>query len=192
MLDTNFVRANLDIIRQKLEQRGFPLNALDRFNELDERRRGLIRERDELNATRNRESQEIGALMKAGQKDDAEARRAAVRELGDRIAATEAELTAVEHDLTNLMVTLPNLPHESVPIGSDATANQEINRWGKPPVFDFEPLDHVDLGRSLGILDLERAARISGARFAILTGKGARLERALINFCLDLQTKRHG
>lgn len=192
MLDINFVRANLDITRKKLEQRAFPLNALDRFNELDERRRALIHERDELNATRNRESQEIGTLMKAGKKDEAESRRAAVRELGDRIAAIEAELTAFETDLTNLMVTLPNLPHESVPVGSDETASQEIKRWGTPPVFDFEPLDHVDLGISLGILDLERAAKISGARFSILTGKGARLERALINFCLELQTKRHG
>ena len=192
MLDINFVRDNLDIIRKKLEQRSFPLNVLDRFNELDERRRALIHERDELNATRNRESQEIGTLMKAGKRDDAESRRAAVRELGDRIAAIEAELAAVETDLTNLMVTLPNLPHESVPVGSDETANQEIKRWGTPPVFDFEPLDHVDLGTSLGILDLERAAKISGARFSILTGKGARLERALINFCLELQTTRHG
>jgi len=192
MLDINFVRANLDIIRKKLEQRAFPLNILDRFNELDERRRALIHERDELNGTRNRESQEIGTLIKAGKKAEAESRRAAVRELGDRIAAIEAELIAVETDLTNLMVTLPNLPHESVPVGSDETANQEIKRWGTPPVFDFKPLDHVDLGTSLGILDLERAAKISGARFSILTGKGARLERALINFCLELQTKRHG
>jgi seryl-tRNA synthetase len=192
MLDINFVRDNLDIIRKKLEQRSFPLTVLDRFNELDERRRALIHERDELNATRNRESQEIGTLMKAGKREDAESRRAAVRELGDRIAAIEAELAAVETDLTNLMVTLPNLPHESVPVGSDETANQEIKRWGTPPVFDFEPLDHVDLGTSLGILDLERASKISGARFSILTGKGARLERALINFCLELQTRRHG
>lgn len=192
MLDINFIRANLEITRTKLEQRAFPLNTLDRFNELDERRRALIHERDELNATRNRESQAIGTLMKAGKKDEAESRRAAVRDLGDRIAAIETELNAVETDLTNLMETLPNLPHESVPIGSDETSNQEIKRWGTPRVFDFEPLDHVDLGTSLGILDLERAARISGARFAILTGKGARLERALINFCLELQTMRHG
>ncbi|MEK6287070.1 MAG: serine--tRNA ligase [Acidobacteriota bacterium] len=192
MLDINFVRTNLDIARKKLELRGVPPNALDQFSELDERRRALIRERDELNATRNRESQEIGTLVKAGRKDEAESRRAAVRELGDRISATEAELSAVETDLTNLMVTLPNLPHESVPAGADEAANQEIKRWGTPPAFDFEPLDHVDLGTSLGILDLERAAKISGARFSILTGKGARLERALINFCLEMQTQRHG
>lgn len=192
MLDINFVRNNLDLVRRKLAERGFPLEALDRFNELDERRRALIRERDELNATRNRESQVIGKLMKDGRKEEAESRRLAVRELGERIAAADAQLNAVEADLNGLMVGLPNLPHDSAPVGRDESANQEINRWGTPPSFDFEPRDHVDLGAALGILDLERAAKIAGARFAILSGLGARLERALINFCLDLQTKRHG
>ncbi len=192
MLDINFVRTNLEIVRRKLQQRGFPLDALDRFNEFDERRRTLIRERDELNATRNRESQEIGTLMKAGHRNEVESRRAAVRELGDRIAGVEAELRAVETDLNSLLMAVPNVPHDTVPLGRDESANEEIRRWGTPPVFDFEPRDHVDLGNALGILDLERAAKISGTRFAILTGVGARLERALINFCLDLQTKHHG
>lgn len=192
MLDINFVRTNLELVRRKLEQRGFPLDALDRFNELDEERRTLIRKRDDLNATRNRESEEIGKLMKAGQKDEAQSRRVAVRALGDHIAGTESMLYGVESELNDLMVTLPNVAHETVPAGRDESANEEISRWGRPPVFDFEPRDHVDLGSALGILDLERAAKISGARFAILTGVGARLERALINFCLDLQTKRHG
>ena len=192
MLDINFVRANLDLVRKKLEARNFPLEAIARFTELDERRRALIGQRDELNATRNRESQEIGKLMKAGQKEDAESRRAAVRDIGDKIAATESELNAIESDLNNLLVTLPNLPGDGVPVGKDETANQEIKRWGEPPKFDFEPRDHVDLATQLGLLDLERAAKISGARFSILTGVGARLERALINFCLDLHTKRHG
>jgi seryl-tRNA synthetase len=192
MLDINFVRANFDQVRKKLEGRGFPLDTLDRFNELDERRRALVGRRDDLNATRNRESQEIGKLMKAGTKEEAESRRAAVREIGDQIAATEAELSTFEEDLNNLLVGIPNLPHDSVPVGADESANQEIKRWGTPPAFDFEARDHVDLAAGLGILDLERAAKISGARFSILTGAGARLERALINFCLDFQTKRHG
>ncbi|HKS42224.1 MAG TPA: serine--tRNA ligase [Blastocatellia bacterium] len=192
MLDINYVRANLDLVRKKLESRNFPLEAISRFTELDERRRALIGQRDEFNATRNRESQEIGKLMKAGQKEDAESRRAAVRDLGDKIAATESELAAIESDLNNLLVTLPNLPGDSIPVGKDESANQEIKRWGEPPKFDFEPRDHVDLATQLGLLDLERAAKISGARFSILTGVGARLERALINFCLDLHTKRHG
>ncbi|HSE96847.1 MAG TPA: serine--tRNA ligase, partial [Blastocatellia bacterium] len=192
MLDINYVRANLEAVRKKLEDRGFPVSALDRFSELDERRRLLIRTRDELNARRNSESQEIGRLIKAGQREEADSRRAAVRDLGDNITSTEMELAEVEALLADLMTGIPNLAHESVPVGADETANLEIKRWGEPRNFDFEPLDHVDLATRLGILDLERAARIAGARFAILTGAGARLERALINFCLDLHTKRHG
>ncbi|HEY9231814.1 MAG TPA: serine--tRNA ligase, partial [Blastocatellia bacterium] len=157
-----------------------------------ERRRQLVRRRDELNAERNRESQEIGKLMKAGQKEEAESRRAAVRDIGDQIAAAEAELATVESDLNNLLVTAPNLPDDSVPVGRDESANQEVKRWGTPPSFDFTPRDHVDLATELGLLDLERAAKISGARFAVLVGAGARLERALINFCLDLHTREHG
>jgi seryl-tRNA synthetase len=189
MLDTNFVRANLELVRRKLENRGFPLEALDRFSQLDTERRARIRERDDLNATLNRESQEIGRLMKAGQKQEVESRRAAVRVLHGEIGGVESLLDGVENDLYSLMATLPNLPNDSVPVESP---NQEIKRWGTPPSFGFEPRDHVDLANALGILDLERAAKISGARFAILTGLGARLERALINFCLELQTKRHG
>ena len=192
MLDINFVRANLDLVRTKLEQRGFALETLHRFSELDERRRTLIRRRDALNAMRNLESEEIGKLMKAGQKEEVGSRRAAVRELGVRIGFDENELALIETELNTLMVTIPNIAHDSVPVGSDESVNQEIKRWGTPPAFDFEPRDHVDLGISLGILDLERAAKISGARFAILKGAGARVERALINFCLDVQTKRHG
>jgi len=192
MLDVNFLRANFDLVKAKLAERNFPLQALDRFTELDSRRRSLVGSRDDMNAERNRESQEIGKLMKAGHKDEAEARRAQVRTLGDRIAAAEAELAAIESDLDALMATIPNLPHSTVPIGVDESANQEVRRWGQPPQFDFEPMDHVDLGTRLGILNLEAASTISGARFSILTGAGARLERALISFCLDLHTRRHG
>jgi seryl-tRNA synthetase len=192
MLDVHFVRANFELVKQKLEQRGFPIAALERFSALDERRRTLVRERDDLKALRNSESQEIGILMKSGLKDDAESRRSAVRERGVRITAAETELTEVEGELDALMTTIPNLAHETVPIGSDDSANIEAGRSGEPPAFDFEPRDHVDLAAGLGILDLERAAKIAGSRFAILTGQGARLERALINFCLDVQTKKHG
>ncbi|HVF92256.1 MAG TPA: serine--tRNA ligase [Blastocatellia bacterium] len=192
MLDINFVRENFDHVRRKLGGRGFPMEALDRFTELDERRRSLVRERDDLNATRNRESQEIGNLMKEGRKDEAESRRAAVRELGERISETEALLSAIEAELNALMASVPNIPHESVPAGADESANEEVKRWGEPRAFDFEPRDHVDLGVGLGILDQERATKIAGSRFSILAGAGARLERALINFCLDLHTKRHG
>ncbi len=192
MLDINFVRANLDIVKSKLGTRGFPLDTLDRFSSLDARRRELVRKRDDFNATRNSESQEIGKLMQSGRREEAESRRRQVREIAGRIAAAEADLAEVEAELNELMVGIPNLPHESVPVGADESANQEMKRWGEPPKFSFEPRDHVDLGATLGILDLERAAKIAGARFSILIGNGALLERALINFCLDLQTKRHG
>jgi seryl-tRNA synthetase len=192
MLDMNFVRANFGAVKKKLEERGFPLEGLDRFSELDERRRRLVGQRDDLNARRNGESQEIGKLMKAGRREEADSRRAAVREIGDRIASVEAELGGIENDLNNLMVTVPNLPDDSVPVGADEAANELVKQWGAPPAFNFEPRDHVDLATALGLLDFERAAKISGARFSILTGAGARLERALINFCLDLHTKRHG
>ena len=192
MLDINFVRDNYDLVMRKLQARGFSAETLERFNQLETERRSNIRKVDDLKAVRNRESQEIGALMKAGRKDEAESRRLEVRRIGDEIAESEAALNAIKEELNNLMIGLPNLPHDSVPIGSDESANQEVKRWGTPRSFDFEPRDHVDLGTALGILDLERATKISGARFAILTGKGARLERALINFCLAIQTKRHG
>src|SRR5262249_5038781 len=192
MLDISVVRNAFEVVAIKLAQRGFPTALLLRFHDLDERRRALIRKRDDLNARRNAESQEIGKLMKAGQKEEAESRRAAVRQLGEQTAETEAELKSVETELNELMVSLPNLPHADVPVGPNESSNREEKRCGTPPVFDFEPRDHVDLGVSLGLLDLERAAKISGSRFAILTGAGARLERALINFCLDFQTKRNG
>src|SRR5215207_9751877 len=192
MHDINFVRANLEVVRQKLAQRNFAVVTLDRFSELDERRRTLIRDRDELKSTRNRESQAIGKLMKAGQREEAEKRGAVVRQLGERLPEIEKALDTTETDLHTLLATLPNLPHESIPVGSDESANQEVKRWGEPPRFSFEPRDHVDIGTALGFLDLERAAKITGARFSILTGMGARLERALISFCLDLHTKRHG
>jgi len=192
MLDIRFVREHVETVRQKLQQRHSTPELLDRFSELDAKRRALVQKLDDQNATRNRESQEIGKLMKAGQKEEAETRRAAVRKLADWIEHTEAELDPVEFALNNLMIQLPNLPHDSVPIGADETANVELGKWGDRPIFDFEPLDHVALGTSLGILDLRRAAKITGARFSILTGLGARLERGLINFCLDLHTKRHG
>ena len=192
MLDINFVRANLDLVRTKLGTRGFPLDTLDRFSSLDAGRRELVRRRDDLNATRNTESQEIGKLMQSGRREEAESRRQYVRDIAGQIAAAEAELTAVEAELSELMVGIPNLPHDSVPVGTDESANQEMKCWGEPPKFAFEPRDHVDLGSTLGILDLERAVKLAGARFSILIGQGALLERALINFCLDLQTNRHG
>jgi seryl-tRNA synthetase len=130
--------------------------------------------------------------MKEGKKDEAESRRREVGELKDRIADLDQKRATAETKMNELLSTLPNVPHESVPLGESEEDNVEIRRWGNPPSFDFEPKDHVDLGTALGILDLERATKISAARFAILNGAGARLERALVNFMLDMQTRENG
>jgi seryl-tRNA synthetase len=192
MLDVNFIRENIALVRKKLGQRGFSAETFDRFEELDLKRRELVGRRDDLNAARNRESEEIGKLMKSGERESAESRRQAVREIGEQIATTALTLSEVETDLNELLVGVPNLTHDSVPVGVDESANLEVKREGEPRGFDFEPKDHVDIGTALGILDFERAAKISGTRFSILVGSGARLERALINFCLDLQTTKNG
>ncbi|MDQ1559079.1 MAG: seryl-tRNA synthetase [Pyrinomonadaceae bacterium] len=192
MLDLNFVRDNLERVRAALEARRAPTAALDDFAQLDAERRRVIAESDELNAARNTASRRIGALMKEGRKDEAEAQRQEVGQLKERIAELDHARDAAEANMRTLLSTLPNLPHESVPVGADESANAEVRRWGAPPEFDFEPKDHVDLGASLGILDLERAAKIAGARFSILRGAGAQLERAIINFMLDLHTREHG
>jgi seryl-tRNA synthetase len=192
MLDLNFVRDNLDKVRAALEARQFPTVTLDDFAQADAERRRVIAESDQLNAERNASSREIGALMKAGKKEEAETRRREVGELKERIAGLDRAREEAETRMHELLSTLPNIPHESVPVGKDETANREERRWGVAPEFDFEPKDHVDLGTTLGILDFERASKIAGARFSILNGAGARLNRALINFMLELHTREHG
>jgi seryl-tRNA synthetase len=192
MLDLNYVRENLDAVRNALEKRGMATNALDDFAACDVERRRVIAKSDQLNAERNTASREIGALMKDGKLDEADARRKQVNELKERMSELDSARDQAEKRMRELLSTLPNIPHESVPVGKDESANVEIRRWGTKPEFDFEPQDHVDLGMALGILDLERAAKIAGARFAILNGAGARLERALIDFMLDLHTREHG
>lgn len=192
MLDLHFVRENLDRVRSALEARNSPTAALDDFARLDAERRRVIAESDALNARRNAASREIGELMKSGRRDEAESQRRAVGELKEQIAGLDARRDEAEASMRELLSTLPNLPHESVPVGADESANVEVRRWGRPPEFDFEPKDHVDLGTGLGILDLERASKIAGARFSILRGAGALLERALVNFMLDLHTREHG
>jgi seryl-tRNA synthetase len=192
MLDLNYVRANLERVRAALEARGFPVAALEDFAALDAERRRAIAESDSLNARRNASSREIGALMKEGKKEEAESRRKEVAELKERMAEFERARDDAEQRMQELLATVPNVPHESVPVGADESANVEVRQWGEAPRFDFEPQDHVDIGTRLGILDLERAAKIASARFAILKGAGARLERALINFMLDVHTREHG
>src|SRR5256714_1649206 len=192
MLDLTYVRNNLERVRAALEARGLSSAPLDDFTALDADRRRVIAESDALNAQRNSSSREIGALMKEGRKEEAEARRREVGELKERIVELERARDEAERRMQELLAAVPNVPHESVPVGKDESANEEVRRWGEAPRFDFEPQDHVDIGTRLGILDLERAAKIASARFAILRGAGARLERALINFMLDTHTREHG
>ncbi len=192
MLDIQYVRENLDEVRRRLATRGFDTTVLDRFAELDVRRRKAITEHGELAAERNRLSPEIGALMKEGRKDEAESKRLLVKELKERIEALETERDAAESELNDIMYGIPNLPHPSVPVGRNETDNVEVRRWGSAPEMDFEPLDHVTLGEKHGILDLARAAKITGTRFPLTLGAGALLERALMNFMLDVHTREHG
>lgn len=192
MLDLNYVRDNLDHVRQALQARRGDTTALDAFAEADAERRRVIAESDQLNAERNASSREIGGLMKSGNNEEAERRRAQVGALKDRIAELDHLRGEAETRMQDLLSTLPNIPHESVPVGKDESDNVEIRRWGSAPSFSFEPKDHVDLGTQLGILDLERATKIAAARFAILNGAGARLERALVSFMLDVHTREHG
>lgn len=192
MLDLNFVRENLGAVREAMNDRGFPPDLLDKFAELDAERRSVIGEADQINQKRNAASKEIGALMQSGNRAEAEAKKSEVSGLKERQAELEQRRDAAEASMRDLLANLPNIPSSDVPVGPDETANKEIRRWGEPREFEFEPKDHVDLGESLGILDLERATKIAGSRFAILNGAGARLERALVNFMLDIHTTEHG
>ena len=192
MLDLHFVRENLDKVKEAFEKRHFETDALETFVELDKERREVIGESDEINAKRNSSSKEIGALMQAGKKDEAEVKKAEVSDLKNKQKDLEHKRTEVEVKMYELLAGLPNITEDDGPEGTDESDNNEISIWGEPRDFDFDFKDHVDLGEDLGILDTERAAKITGARFAILNGKGARLERALVNFMLEVHTEQHG
>ncbi len=192
MLDLNFVRENLESVRAALADRNFPTDSLDKFVELDAERRRVITEADSINQARNASSKAIGALMQAGNRDEAEEKKGEVAGLKVKQTELETARDAADSEMRELLAGLPNIPSPDVPVGPDEAANQEVRRWGEPRDFDFDPKDHVDLGESLGILDLERATKIAGSRFAILNGAGARLERALVNFMLDIHTTEHG
>ena len=189
MYDLSFFRNNLDAIAKRLADRGFTLDV-EAFRKLDTQRRAAVSESEQLKAQRNAESQEIGKLKKAGQ--DTEALQQKVRDMADRMTALEQTAEAADNEFRQMMAGVPNTPHESVPTGKSADDNVEVRRWGKPPEFSFEPKAHWDLGPDLGILDFDRAVKITGARFVIYKGLGAKLERALINFMLDVHTKHHG
>ncbi|MGA2858922.1 MAG: serine--tRNA ligase [Candidatus Sulfotelmatobacter sp.] len=191
MLDLNFVRENLPLVEEKLRQRGLdPAAVLKDFRALDTERRQAITEAETRKAQRNRASEDIAKLKKSGQ--DASAAMAQSKELREQIQTLEKTADDLDARLREILVGIPNLPHASVPVGQSAEDNVEVRRWGTPPKFDFTPKPHWDLGPELGILDLERAVKLTGARFAVYWDLGAKLERALANFMLDLHTREHG
>jgi seryl-tRNA synthetase len=191
MLDLNFVRDNLPLVEEKLRQRGTdPSVVLKDFRELDTKRRQAITEAETSKAQRNQATEEIGKLKKSGQ--DASAAMAQAKDLREKISELEKTASDFDAQLRDILVGIPNLPHASVPVGKSAEDNVEVRRWGTPPKFDFTPKAHWDLGSQLGILDLERAVKLTGARFAVYWDLGAKLERALANFMLDLHTREHG
>jgi seryl-tRNA synthetase len=191
MLDLNFVRENLPLVEEKLRQRGMdPGLVLGDFREVDTRRRGAITDAETLKAKRNRDSEEIARLKKSGQ--DTIALIAGTKELREQIQEKERAAAELETRLRDILAGIPNLPSDRVPVGKSADDNVVVRSWGTPPVFNFTPRAHWDLGEQLGVLDLERAAKLSGARFAVYWDLGARLERALANFMLDLHTGEHG
>ncbi|WP_297209706.1 MULTISPECIES: serine--tRNA ligase [Thermodesulfovibrio] len=188
MLDIKRVRENPEKVKEALEKRGYQID-FDEFLFLERERLSLLRDIEQKRAVRNSVSQEIARLKKENmQRERTEALIAEMRNLGDEIASIEQRLREIEERVQNFMLLLPNIPHQTVPIGKDDSENVEIRRWGELPKFDFEPLNHWDIGEILGIIDFERAGKIAGSRFAIMRGQGARLERALINFMLDLHS----
>jgi seryl-tRNA synthetase len=191
MLDLNFVRDNLPRVEEMLRQRGAdPAAVLKDFREVDTQRRQAITEAETMKAQRNRASEEISKLKKSGQ--DVTAAIAETKDLREQIQAREKVATDLDVRLQDILSGIPNLPHASVPVGHSAEDNVEVRCWGSPPKFDFAPKPHWDLGAELGVLDLERAVKLTGARFAVYWDLGAKLERALANFMLDLHTREHG
>ena len=190
MHDLSFFRNNFDSVAERLATRG-PIPSLDRFRELDQRRRAAISESEQLKARVNAESAEIGKLRRQG--EDTAARQEQVRSMKEQIAGLDEQVKALDEEFRELLAGIPNIPHESVPVGRDESATTwRSAAWASRRQFDFEPKAHWDLGPELGILDLARAAKITGARFALYWGLGAKLERALINFMLDVHTREHG
>lgn len=191
MLDMAFIRENPDLVKEAL----IKLNAdapVDEILELDRKRRALLRETEELRAERNAGSKQIGNLMREGQRDEAEALKQRMSEIGDRIGELDEALRQVEPELREKLLWVPNMPHPSVPVGPDESHNVVVRQSGEPRQFDFEPLPHWDLGETLGIIDFERGVKMSGTRFYVLKGAGATLHRALTNWFIDVGTRDHG
>lgn len=189
MLDAKLIRSNPAQVEEALLKRNLS-GALDEFLQLDEKRRQILVRVEELKNFRNTSSQQVGRLKKEGQ--DPSELMEKVRQVGKEITTLDEEVKSVEAQMDRILLNIPNLPHQSVPVGPDEGSNVEIRRWGQPRQFDFEPQAHWDIGPNLDVLDFERAAKLSGARFTVYKGWGARLERAVINFYLDVHTSQHG
>ena len=189
MYDLSFFRNNLDQLRERLATRGYVLDVAS-FGELDSKRRQMVTESERLKADRNQATAEIGQLRKTGV--DTSEQQVRVRAMGERIAELDGQVTALDTEFRDFLARVPNVTQPDVPVGKDETANVEVRRHGTPAEFNFQPKPHWDLGLELGILDLERASKVAGARFSVYWGMGAKLERALANFMLDLHTREHG
>ncbi len=187
MLDPKFVRDNIQLVEDALKKRGYDIGIND-FRDLDEQRRSLIQEVEELRNRRNTVSEKIGELKRAG--EDATALIEEMKVVSGKIKAIEEELREVQEKIRDVLLNIPNIPHSSVPVGEDEEDNVEVRRWGEPREFDFQPLNHWDIAEALDIIDFQRASKIAGARFSLMKGLGAKLERALMNFMLDLNTEK--
>ena len=187
MLDARFVRENIDTVKRSLENRSYIL-PIDEFLIIEEKRRFLLRESEELRNRRNIVTDQIAILI--SNKRDASGLIEEMKGVSDRIKELNDKIKNLEESTDNFLLNIPNIPHETVPVGKDETENVEIRKWGEPKQFDFEPLNHWDIGEMLEIIDFERASKIAGARFSLTKGLGAKLERSLMNFMLDLNTSK--
>ncbi len=190
MLDPKFILQNFETVQQGLKNRGTPVEELSRLRETTQKKNSLQQEFDQLRSEQNHASQLIQKLKKSG--GDATAELASMKKVSDRLKEISPELETLESELQNILLQIPNLPHSSVPIGQSEADNQVIRTWGEKPKFSFEPKPHWEIGENLGILDFERGTKITGARFTLYRGLGARLERSLINFMLEVQTGKNG
>ncbi|WP_029522502.1 serine--tRNA ligase [Persephonella sp. KM09-Lau-8] len=193
MLDIKLIRTNPEQVKERLATRDkVYAKMIDELLDIDEERRSIIKEVEQLKAEKNKLSKEIGQLFREGKKEEAEKAKEEVHAKNKKIEQLEKELKEIESRFNRLLLSIPNIPHPTVPVGEDEEDNVEVRRWGEPRKFDFEPVPHWEIGEKLGILDFERGAKLSGSRFTVMYDKAARLERALINFMLDLHTKEHG
>ncbi|MBM7707804.1 seryl-tRNA synthetase [Chryseomicrobium aureum] len=190
MLDVRYVRDNFDAVKAKLAKRGEDISEFDQFEVLDQKRRELIAKTEELKSERNKVSEQISTMKR--NKENADEAIARMRQVGDEIKALDEELREVEEKFNYMMMRIPNIPHDSVPIGDTEDDNVTHRTWGDAPSFDFEPKAHWDIVTDLKLVDFERAAKVTGSRFAFYRGLGARLERALLNFMMDLHSEEHG